>query len=60
MLDADCNELFQGEPVYVNFARKEDFETLVERGIDLKGKVGISRFVRHVTRPGITVFPFLK
>jgi hypothetical protein len=31
--------------VYLNYARTEDFDTLVKNGVDLKGKVGLARYV---------------
>jgi len=36
--------LVQGEPVYVNYAREEDFAYLNTNGIDLVGKICISRY----------------
>jgi hypothetical protein len=29
----------------LNYARTEDFDTLVKNGVDLKGKVGLARYV---------------
>ena len=35
----------QGEPVYVNYGRKKDFEMLkTDLGIDLEDKIGIARY----------------
>jgi len=34
----------QGEVVYANFARKEDFEDLVSKGVDFNGKVVVARY----------------
>lgn len=33
-----------GPVVYVNYGRKEDFETLARAGVDVKGKVVVARF----------------
>ncbi|BFZ55655.1 hypothetical protein PYCC9005_002696 [Savitreella phatthalungensis] len=33
-----------GKLVYLNYARREDFDMLVELQVDLKGKVGIARY----------------
>lgn len=34
----------QGEPVYANYGRKEDFEALEKKGIPLKDKIAIVRY----------------
>lgn len=34
----------EGEVVYVNFGRKQDFEKLAAMGVDLKGKILIARY----------------
>ena len=34
----------QGQLVYVNYGRKEDFDKLVEQGVDFKDKIVIARY----------------
>jgi len=34
----------EGKPVYVNYGRKEDFALLKERGVEMKGCIGLARY----------------
>ncbi|KAI0080803.1 Zn-dependent exopeptidase [Panus rudis PR-1116 ss-1] len=34
----------QGQLIYVNYGTKEDFDTLVEAGVDFKGKIVLARY----------------